>query len=122
MSLSKTVTGIPCPDTSSIIEASSENQLLVSTHSENLLNSFEIEDIRNFAKHVFNKYKLIIEKSNIRGIEKQYLLVRGLSINKDGEQMLDVVDIRNRYLKKIELRSYSQSLYIHFDEISFAVC
>ena len=34
----------------SIIEAASDNLLLVSTHSENLLNSFEIEDIRIFEK------------------------------------------------------------------------
>lgn len=34
----------------SIIDASKESLMLVSTHSENLLNSFEIEDIRVFEK------------------------------------------------------------------------
>jgi predicted ATPase len=41
-----------------IIEASEKSNLIISTHSENLLNSFEIEKIRVFEKDEFNSSKI----------------------------------------------------------------
>lgn len=52
----------------SIIEASSNSILIISTHSENLLNSFEIENIRVFEKDDRNSTKIsCYEKKDFEG-------------------------------------------------------
>ena len=52
----------------SIIEASSNSIMLISTHSENLLNSFELENIRVFEKDDRNSTKIsCYEKKDFEG-------------------------------------------------------
>ncbi len=59
----------------SIIEASDKTTMLISTHSENLLNSFEIENIRVFEKDENNASKIFsFTKENFEGWYKDFSL------------------------------------------------
>jgi len=58
-----------------IIEASEKSTILISTHSENLLNCFEIENIRVFEKDEHNSSKVFVYKKNdFNGWYKEYSL------------------------------------------------
>lgn len=58
-----------------IIEASEKSTIIISTHSENLLNNFEIEEIRVFEKDEHNSSKVFVyDKSDFNGWYKEYTL------------------------------------------------
>jgi predicted ATPase len=56
-----------------VIEASEKSTIIISTHSENLLNSFEIENIRIFEKDEHNSSKVFVyNKSNFKGWYEEF--------------------------------------------------
>ena len=56
-----------------IIEASEKSTIIISTHSENLLNCFEIENIRIFEKDEHNSSKVFVyNKSDFKGWYEEF--------------------------------------------------
>jgi predicted ATPase len=56
-----------------IIEASEKSTMIISTHSENLLNCFEIENIRIFEKDEHNSSKVFVyNKSDFQGWYEEF--------------------------------------------------
>jgi len=58
-----------------IMEASEKSSIIISTHSDNLLNSFEIENIRVFEKDEHNSSKVFVyNKNDFNGWYKEFTL------------------------------------------------